>query len=349
MTHHKYMQQALDLALKGLGGVSPNPMVGCVIIYEDEMIGQGWHKEFGGAHAEVNAVKSVKDKGLLAASTFYVTLEPCSYHGKTPACTDLILKYKPKKVVIAAKDPNPKVSGRGIIMLQEAGIEVVFGILEKESISLNRHFYVSMNRSRPYVILKWAQTADGFVARKNYDSKWISNEESRQLVHKWRTEEDAVLVGFNTVKYDNPRLTARSWPGRNPARIIIDYNLSLDLALKIFAGDEKVYVFNTSKDHLAGNIYQIKVSPDSLLDEMLKYLWQQNIGSVIVEGGSSTLNKFLKEGYWDEARVFTALHDFGEGIVAPTLEAEGSEELSIGDDRLRITYNPKTGILWQKK
>jgi diaminohydroxyphosphoribosylaminopyrimidine deaminase / 5-amino-6-(5-phosphoribosylamino)uracil reductase len=349
MTQQKYMQFALDLAQKGLGRVSPNPMVGCVIVHEDKIIGQGWHAKFGGDHAEVNAVNSVEDKTLLAAATFYVTLEPCCYHGKTPACTDLILKLKPKRVVIAAKDSNPKVSGRGIATLKEAGIAVDFGVLEEESISLNRRFYVSMKKSRPYIILKWAQTTDGFIARKNYDSKWISNEESRGLVHKWRVEEDAILVGFNTVKYDNPQLTARSWPGRNPVRVIIDNNLELDHSLKVFAGEEKVYVFNTTKDHLDGNIYQVKVDADSLLPEILKYLWQADIGSVIIEGGSNTLKRFLKEGYWDEARVFTAIHNFGEGIAAPTIGTEANEELNIGEDRLTIVYNPKTSTLWQKK
>jgi len=343
------MQRALELALKGQGSASPNPLVGCVIVYDDKIIGEGWHEKFGEAHAEVNAVNSIENKELLSESVFYITLEPCSIHAKTPACTDLILKYRPKSVVIASKDPNPKVNGSGISILENAGIEVIYGNLEDESIIMNRRFFVSASQNRPYIILKWAQTADGYIARKNYDSKWISNEKSRQMVHKWRTEEDAILVGYNTVKYDNPLLTARSWPGRNPARIIIDPELKLDHSLKVLDGDEKVYLINTEKDQSQGNIFHVKVSADNYLSDMLVYLWKQNIGSLITEGGAKTINNFLAEGYWDEARIFTAENKFGEGIAAPSIEEEPSEEQNILGDRLSTIYNPKTKMLWQKK
>ena len=349
MTHTQYMQRALDLAFKGQGSVSPNPMVGCVIVYNDKIIGEGWHEKFAEAHAEVNAVNSVQNKELLSESVFYISLEPCSIHGKTPACTDLILKYKPKKVVIATKDPNPKVSGSGISILENDGIEVIYGVLEQESVNLNRRFFVSMSLNRPYIILKWAQTADGFIARKNYDSKWISNEQSRQLGHKWRTEEDAILVGYNTVIHDNPRLTARNWQGRNPARVIIDPDLALDHSLKVFAGDEKIYLINTVSEQSTGNIRRVKVSSNNFLADMLAYLWQQNIGSVIIEGGTKTINNFLAEGYWDEARIFTAENKFSEGIAAPLIDLEADEEQNIMGDRLSTIYNPKTKMLWQKK
>ncbi len=349
MPDRQYMQRALDLAIKGVGNVSPNPMVGCVIGYKNEIIGEGWHKKFGDAHAEANAIDTVKDKDLLTESVFYITLEPCSIIGKQPACTDLILKYMPKKVVIASKDPNPDVNGNGMRILADAGIEVIYGVMEQESITLNRRFFVSMSQNRPYLILKWAQTADSFIARKDFDSRWISNEQSRQLVHKWRTEEDAILIGYNTVKYDNPLLTARSWQGRNPVRIIVDRNLDLDITHKVFNSGEKVYLFNTKRQKSRENIHYVQVDASNFLSVMLSYLWQHNIGSVIIEGGAKTINEFLAAGYWDEARVFTAETKFGTGIEAPVITGEYDTELNINGDRLNTIYNPKTKLLWQKK
>ena len=261
----------------------------------------------------------------------------------------MILRYKPKRVVIASKDPNPKVNGQGINIIENAGIEVIYGILEEESVKINRRFFVTMNQNRPYVVLKWAQTADGFIARKNYDAKWISNEQSRQLGHKWRTEEDAILVGYNTVKYDNPLLTARSWPGRSPIRVIIDPLLKLEQSSKVFNGHEKVYLINKLDDREEENICRVKVDEHSLVSDVLSYLWEQNIGSIIIEGGTKTINEFLAAGIWDEARIFTAINTFGEGILAPFIDFEPDEEQNIIDDRLSTIYNPKTKILWQKK
>lgn len=349
MANSKYMQRALEIAKLGIGGASPNPLVGCVIVFENDIIGEGWHKKFGEEHAEVNAVNSVTDKGLLPESTFYISLEPCSFHGKTPACTDLILKYRPRKVVIASKDPNPKVSGNGIKILEEGGIEVVFGVLEEEAVALNKRFFVSINKLRPYIILKWAQTMDEFIARPNFDSKWISNEQSRQLVHKWRTEEDAVLVGYNTVLYDDPQLTARDWQGRNPARVVIDKKLALDHSLKIFSGGEKVYIINTQRDNREENIYLVKVSLENFLSEMFTFLWEENIGSIIIEGGSKTIDSCLQKGYWDEARIFTSESIFGDGIKAPKIVFEVDNEQNIKGDRLSTIYNPKSKKLWQKR
>lgn len=348
MGDEHYMQRAIDLAIKGLGGVSPNPLVGCIIVNEDKIIGEGWHKFFGEAHAEVNAIASVSNKDLISDSTIYITLEPCSFHGKTPACTDLIVKYKPKAVVIASKDPNPKVSGNGVRILEQANIEVRSGILEEEAMVINKRFFVNMNLKRPYVVLKWAQTNDGFIARKNNDSKWISNEYSRQLVHKWRTEEDAILVGRSTVKYDNPELTARSWEGRNPRRIIIDPELKLDDSYKLFTDEDPVYIFNCIKDQSEGRRVLLKVSKENLLGDMLSLMDTNDIGSVLVEGGAHTLKSFINEGLWDEARIFTSNNNFEEGIGAPKLEFTDAEELNIMGDRLSIIYNPKTQSMWQK-
>jgi diaminohydroxyphosphoribosylaminopyrimidine deaminase/5-amino-6-(5-phosphoribosylamino)uracil reductase len=348
MGDKQFMQRALDLAIKGLGGVSPNPMVGCVIVHEGQIIGEGWHKYFGEAHAEVNAIASISNKNLISDSTVYITLEPCSFHGKTPACTDLLIKYKPRAVVIASKDPNPKVSGNGIKILKQAGFEVRSGVLEKEAIAINKRFFVNMNLKRPYIVLKWAQTNDGFIARKNYDSKWISNEHSRQLVHKWRTEEDAILVGRKTVKYDNPELTARSWKGRNPIRIVIDPELKLDDSFKLFMDDDPVYIFNLVKNQNDGNRILLKVSKENILNDILSLLYTKDIGSVLVEGGAQVLNSFINEGLWDEARIFTSNNNFDEGIDAPVIEFDQAEEQNIVGDRLSIIYNPKTQTLWQR-
>ncbi len=348
MTNEQFMLRAFDLAKNGMGYVSPNPMVGCVIVHNENIIGEGWHKKYGQEHAEVNAVNSVENKDLISRSTFYISLEPCSYHGKTPACTDLLLQYKPSKVVIASRDPNPKVSGSGIKILEENGIEVVYGSLEEEAMFLNKRFFISVASKRPYIILKWAQTADGFIARNNFDSKWISNEFSRQLVHKWRTEEDAILVGSNTVKHDNPRLTSRNWQGDNPVRVILDSGLKLGQSCKVFEGEEKVYVFNSTENNIVKNQIRVKVSKENFLTEMLSELHRQNIGSIIIEGGAKTLGSFIDAGYWDEARIFTSESTYGDGIAAPVLNFDCYEEQNIMGDRLSIIYNPKSEILWQK-
>lgn len=342
------MQRALDLAQKGLGFVSPNPMVGCVIVHDNKTVGEGWHKNYGGKHAEVNAIDSLENKEIITESTVYVTLEPCSFYGKTPACTDLLIKHNPQLVVVASKDPNPKVSGNGIKLLKQAGISVEFGILEKEAITLNKRFFVAMQENRPYVILKWAQTSDNFIARSDYSSKWISNEYSRQLVHKWRTEEDAILVGYNTVKYDNPELTARNWEGRNPVRVVIDPGLDLNQSFKIFGDSEEVYVFNSKVEKSDGNLHYKLISESNLAESLLENLYKNDIGSVIIEGGSKTINDFIDQGLWDEARVFSSQQAFGDGISAPNLHVKASEEIKIEEDNLKIIYNPESSTLWQK-
>ncbi|EMR01058.1 bifunctional diaminohydroxyphosphoribosylaminopyrimidine deaminase/5-amino-6-(5-phosphoribosylamino)uracil reductase RibD [Cesiribacter andamanensis] len=234
-----YMQRALELARLGAGRVSPNPLVGCVVVHQERIIGEGWHRQWGGPHAEVNALESVADKALIAQSTVYVSLEPCNHWGKTPPCTDLLLQHTPRRVVICNADTNPRAAG-GLARLQEAGIEVATGLLAEEGRWLNRRFFTSVEKGRPHIILKWAQTADGYMARSDYSSKWISNPYARQLVHKWRSEEDAILVGSNTARHDNPRLTNRDWAPaqahalRQPLRVVVDRMLSLPEELHLF-------------------------------------------------------------------------------------------------------------------
>lgn len=348
MNDRLFMQRAIDLASQGLGSVSPNPMVGCVIVHDNKIIGEGWHKIFGGPHAEVMAVDSIEDKSLISDSVVYVTLEPCSYHGKTPACTDLLIRVKPRKVIVSSLDSNPKVSGKGIEVLKTAGINVEVGLLEKKTVLLNRRFFTSMSLLRPYIILKWAQTRDGFIARTNYDSKWISNTKSRQLVHKWRSEEDGILVGYNTVKYDDPKLTVRDWHGRNPVRIVLDPQKSLDKGFNVFNDSVKTYWLNSVEDFIHENLIAKRFPVEHNLIDGLQYLYQQEIGSLIVEGGASTIKQFLESGNWDEARIFESDIEFGDGISAPILDLQPENEQMIEGDRLSIIFNPETSKIWQR-
>ena len=331
------MNRALELARLAFGQVSPNPMVGCVIVHNDKIIGEGFHQKYGSHHAEVNAINAVKDNYLLPQSTAYVTLEPCSYYGKTPPCANLLLKHQIKKVIIATIDPNPRVSGKGIEILQGGRVAVEQGVLESEGLELNKRFFTYHTKNRPYVILKWAETADGFIAKENYDSKWISNEFSRKLVHKWRSEEDAILVGKNTAKYDNPMLNVRDWVGKNPIRIVIDHQLELNRNLNLF--DEKIptVCYNLKEEKQSSNISFVKLEKESFLKNLLQDLRSRKIQSIIVEGGSATITEFLMTGLWDEARVFRSTTSFGSGIRAPQLikAAFDGQENIMGDT---LTY-----------
>ena len=333
------MQRALELAAMGRGAVSPNPMVGCVIVHDGRIIGEGWHQQYGQAHAEVNAVHAVKDPLLLSQSIVYVTLEPCAHYGQTPPCADLLVKHQVKKVVIGAVDTNPLVGGKGIEKLKKGGIEVVSGVLEQQCRALNKRFFTAMEKKRPYIILKWAQTADGFVARKNYDSKWISNEQSRQLVHQWRAEEDAILVGTNTAKYDDPRLNVRGVEGKDPIRIVIDRNLKLSADLKLFDRSQPTIICNELKTEEQGHLEWVKIEKDSFVNAILAELHHRKIQSLIIEGGASTLSAFIQQGMWDEARIFTAATSFGEGIAAPEIKGKVKEKLDIAGDELVIVHN----------
>ncbi len=331
------MQRAMELARLGFGNVSPNPMVGCVVVHHDKIIGEGFHQQCGGPHAEVNAINSIKDKQILQESTVYVSLEPCAHFGKTPPCAELLARHKVKKVIIANIDPNPLVAGKGIDILLKSGIEVEQGLLADEGRDLNKRFFKSIIDKKPWVILKWAETADGYIARGNYDSKWISNEYSRKLVHKWRAEEDAVLVGKNTALYDNPRLNVRDWEGNNPIRVVIDHNLLLDRKLNLFDQKIPTLCYNLH-DHTDGEMLSfIQLKKASFLHDLLVDLNKRAVQSIIVEGGAATLSSFIEADLWDEARVFQAPICFGEGIPAPQLkhaEFDGKENI-MGDT---LTY-----------
>lgn len=315
----KYMQRALELARLGIGRVSPNPMVGCVIVHKGQIIGEGFHQQWGGPHAEVNAIQRVADHRLLSASEVYVTLEPCAHFGKTPPCANLLADQHVKSVYIANMDPNPLVAGKGIEILKKEGIEVQTGLMAAEGETLNKRFFTAMRQQRPYVILKWAQTADGFIARKNFDSKWISNVYSRKLVHKWRAEEDAILVGKNTALHDNPSLNVRDWVGNDPVRIVLDFNLSLDSSLHLFDGSQPTVCFNLKEQKTEKNLQFIKVTKEDFLSEIMHKIHEMGLRSVIVEGGAHTLQTFIDSSCWDEARVFESDTCFGEGILAPQL------------------------------
>lgn len=335
----KYMRRALELAELGRGSVSPNPMVGCVIVYADQIIGEGYHRQYGEAHAEVNAIRSVKQPELLSEATAYVTLEPCAHFGKTPPCANLLVEKGIKTVVIAAMDSNPLVGGKGIKILEEAGIMVTVGVLETEARAQNRRFFTQMNLQRPYIILKWAQTQDGFVARKDFSSKWISNPASRQMVHRCRAEEDAILVGKNTAKYDNPSLNVRDWVGKDPLRLVIDPRLELAGDLNLFDGTIPTICYNTQKREKQENLEYVKLNEGFLLEELVSDLHQRKVQSLIVEGGAFLLNKFISAELWDEARVFTGQSKFGEGIPAPVLPFPSQNELELEGDILRFYYH----------
>lgn len=336
----KYMFRALELATLGRGLVSPNPMVGCIIVKDDRIVGEGWHRKYGEAHAEVNAVNSVRNKDLLNGSDVYVTLEPCSHFGKTPPCADLLSSLPIKKVIIAQEDPNPLVAGKGIAKLRSAGKEVITGVLEQEASEVNRRFLTYFIKKRPYIMLKWAQTADGFVAREDGSSKWISNSLSRVLVHKWRSEEDAILVGRKTAEVDDPELTVRNWNGKNPVRVVIDSQCKLSSDLKVFNGAAETLIFNCHKNEEQDKNKFIKLNGSlDFLDEMLANLHSRKVQSLIVEGGSMVLNSFIRNNLWDEIRLFKSRTRFTNGIQAPALSFLPDEAHEVRDDILEIFYN----------
>lgn len=344
--HELYMQRCLDLAVLGIGKVSPNPMVGAVIVHDERIIGEGYHRQYGQAHAEVNAINQVlahfeNAAELLRNSTIYVSLEPCSHHGKTPPCADLIIAHQIPNLVVGCTDPFEKVNGNGIGKLQAAGIKVMSGVLEQECQWLNRRFFTRVQKKRPYVILKWAQTSDGFFAPGDGSQFWITGEESRRLVHQWRSEEDAVLVGKNTAAIDNPKLDTRFLPGRSPKRIVIDRKLSLSKTLHLFDQSVETFIFNELKTDVEGKIKYIALEDfDRFVPHYILFqLYLQDIQSLIIEGGAHTLNTFIAAGLWDEARIFTGKALLGSGIKAPVLNEIEPEEFTFADDRLAIIYN----------
>ncbi|MBK5280061.1 MAG: bifunctional diaminohydroxyphosphoribosylaminopyrimidine deaminase/5-amino-6-(5-phosphoribosylamino)uracil reductase RibD [Bacteroidia bacterium] len=288
------------------------------------------------SHAEANAVNSVLDKEVLKKSTVYVNLEPCSHDGKTPPCADLLIRHQIKCVVIANSDTNPLVAGNGIKKLMEAGIEVKLGVLKKEGAELNKRFFTFVEKKRPFIVLKWAQTDDGFIAHSNYESRWISSELSRQVVHKWRSEEDAVLVGTKTAAHDNPTLSVRDWSGRNPIRVVIDRFLRLPSNLNLFDKTQNTICYNVLKHEEHPNLKLIRLDEDDFINQLVQNLYKQKIQSIMVEGGAQTLKLFIESGLWDEARTFTSTRSFGEGIASPLLHGELISQESISSDLLKI-------------
>jgi diaminohydroxyphosphoribosylaminopyrimidine deaminase/5-amino-6-(5-phosphoribosylamino)uracil reductase len=344
--HERYMQRCLDLARPGLGSTAPNPMVGSVIVHKGIIIGEGYHREYGGPHAEVNAVNSVADKSLLSGSVLYVNLEPCSHTGKTPPCAEMIMRCGIPEVVIGISDPNPMVAGRGIEKLRSSGVNVISNIIPDKCRYLNRRFFVFHTRKRPFVILKWAQTTDGFmdILRRNGETtapNWISNDISRMIVHQWRSEEQAILVGTNTAYLDNPRLNVREWPGRSPIRMVIDRKLRLPRHLHLFDNSCRTIVYNALQDKQEEETIYVRLDFDhDIIPQLMNNLYQQGIQSVIVEGGRKLLLAFLENDCWDEARVFTGAKKFGAGISAPVIRDNIPEERRIREDVLMIYRNP---------
>lgn len=316
------MLRCLQLAKLGAGKVAPNPMVGAVLVYKDKIIGEGYHQKYGEAHAEVNCINAVNeaDRGLIEKSTLYVSLEPCSHFGKTPPCSDLIIQNKIPKVVIGCQDIYKEVYGKGILKLQNAGVEVITGILEKECIELNKRFFTFHQKFRPYIILKWAQSLDGIIGNKG-QRMLISNDYSNRLVHKWRSEEAGILIGTNTTLHDNPFLTVRLWEGKNPVRIVIDKKLVLPTSLHIFNEEAKTIVYNASKNSIEENLVFIKFENENFIDEIVQSLFEMNIQSVMIEGGAKTLQSFINSGLWDEARIVTnETVTANHGISAPAMQ-----------------------------
>lgn len=342
----KYIKRCIELAQNGLGTTYPNPMVGSVIVYEDKIIGEGWHKKAGEPHAEVNAVRSVKDKSLLKKATIYVSLEPCSHFGKTPPCCDLIIANEIPNVVVGTVDPNEKVAGNGIKKLIAAGVNVVVGVLEKECNELNKRFFTFHQKQRPYIILKWAESQDGFLApEKTVEAErkpvWITNTFSRQLVHKWRSEEQAILVGTQTVIDDNPKLNVRDWAGNNPVRVVLDQNDRISKDSFVFDDSVKTIVFTKSKNNSAkkNTIFETIDFDQNTIPKILNILYQNQIQSIIIEGGRQTLQSFIDENLWDEARIFIGQTSFEKGTKAPEIQKKNSTKTAIQNDELLFIRN----------
>ncbi len=340
--HEKYIKRCLELAHLGMGSVSPNPMVGSVIVLHETIIGEGYHMQFGGPHAEVNAIHSVQDKSLLKQATIYVSLEPCSHFGKTPPCADLIIASKIPKVVIATLDSNAVVCGNGVQKLKDAGIEVDIGVLEKEANQLNVAFNTFHQKKRPLVILKWAETADSFLDKKRDSRKEkavaISDKTTSIWVHQLRSRVDAILVGRKTVDLDNPSLTTRKWNGKNPIRVIIDPHLKIIKDSHIFNSLVKTYIFNTIRTHQELNLEWIQIKPNKpFLPTLLSELYQRKIQSILIEGGTTTIQQFIDEQLFDQCFVIKSSLKIKNGVLAPQMNMDGFATQKIEKDL--IYYN----------
>ncbi|MGO1244272.1 MAG: bifunctional diaminohydroxyphosphoribosylaminopyrimidine deaminase/5-amino-6-(5-phosphoribosylamino)uracil reductase RibD [Sphingobacterium sp.] len=346
----RYMRRCLDLAVLGAGSVSPNPMVGAVVVYDRRVIGEGFTSPYGGPHAEVNAVNAVLEKygesesrKLFKLSTIYVSLEPCSHQGKTPPCADMLIDYGFQKVVIGCLDPFISVNGRGLEKLHLAGIETKVGVLGKQCEFINRRFFTHIKQQRPFVILKWAETADGYFAPLHNSQHWISNAASKQLSHKWRSEEDSILIGTSTALNDNPSLTTREWKGKNPRRILIDKDLKVPASAAVLDRSAETIVFNAIESDWRTNIKRIALENfEFYLPQTILYqLYLMDIQSIIIEGGIQTLQSFIDVDLWDEARVFVSQQHWGEGRKSPSFQGGNVMKYKVGNDMLRLYYNER--------
>jgi diaminohydroxyphosphoribosylaminopyrimidine deaminase/5-amino-6-(5-phosphoribosylamino)uracil reductase len=343
--HEVYMQRCLELAAKGAGKVAPNPKVGAVVVHNQKIIGEGYHARYGESHAEVHAIQSVKHKELLKESIIYVSLEPCSHHGKTPPCADLIVANKIPHVVIGMQDPFAKVNGEGIKRLKSAGCKVTVGVLESACWDLNKEFVMFHTKQRPYVVLKWAQTLDGLIDKTRdagaiQEPNWITNEVCRSLVHKWRSEIQSIMVGTNTAIIDNPQLNIRSWAGKNPMRIVIDRKLQLPHNLKVFDKSSETLILNELVDKQDDNLIFIKMHfGEAFLRDLMQVLYGRGINSLLVEGGQNLLQAFINQNIWDEARIFTGNKYFNNGVAAPGIKGTIVYKEPLRDNMLTVYKN----------
>jgi diaminohydroxyphosphoribosylaminopyrimidine deaminase/5-amino-6-(5-phosphoribosylamino)uracil reductase len=334
------MQRCLQLAANGLGHTLTNPMVGCVVVHNDKIIGEGFHRFYGGAHAEVEALKNIDDPAVLNESTVYVNLEPCSHQGKTPPCADLLIAKGVKRVVIASGDPNPLVNGRGIQKLSDAGIEVISGILDQANRELNKRFFTFHEKKRPYIVLKWAQSRDGWIAPKNHKGQFkLTGHLSDILVHRWRTEETGILVGRKTIEQDNPQLNVRHVNGKNPVRIILDPHHAIKEQKQVLDGTQDTLVYTYHHDQTQPHLSHVALPKENFLGHVLEDLYQRKIASVLVEGGAYTLAQFIDQNAWDEARIFECDVLLRQGISAPYITGRQMHHGHVGHDELTIIRN----------
>ncbi|MFV0604971.1 MAG: bifunctional diaminohydroxyphosphoribosylaminopyrimidine deaminase/5-amino-6-(5-phosphoribosylamino)uracil reductase RibD [Niabella sp.] len=349
--HEVYMARCIELAQRGMGNVAPNPMVGAVLVYNGKIIGEGYHQQYGKAHAEVNCITEALKIApeLIPKATLYVSLEPCAHYGKTPPCADLIIQHKIPKVVIGCRDIFAQVNGSGIEKLKGNGVDVMEGVLEKAAIELNKRFFTAVKYKRPYIVLKWAQTNNGFMAADNVERLMITNSLTKRLVHKWRSEESAILVGAKTVITDNPLLDNRYWYGKSPVKIIIDPSANCDTNLSLFKQGEKVIIANTGKDNVGSRIIYLKIDEGNFLHDLMLKLHKLKIQSVFVEGGRHTLQSFINAGLWDEIKLLTNTKlVIDAGLHAPQItNALKTDAFYILNDRIEIfkKNNAGTGFL----
>ena len=339
MTDEIYMKRCIELARKALGNTYPNPLVGSIIVHNSLIIGEGFHQKSGENHAEINAINSVENKDLLKESTIYVSLEPCSHFGKTPPCANKIIETGFKKVVIGTLDSHEKVNGKGKKLIEEAGIEVVSGVLEKECQELNKRFFTFHRKKRPFIILKWAESGDGFLDQ-DFKPTQIGNSLTKQFVHQLRSEEHAILVGTNTALTDNPALTTREITGRNPVRILIDFELKVPLDFNIYNNEAPTLIFNAIKDSEEKNIRFIKIEKENFVENLMTKLYENQIQSVIVEGGSFTLQQFIDAGIWDAAIIIKNKNlKLSNGTKAPEFHHENFETKIFRDNIIEFHKN----------